>query len=370
MSHLLVRYENNVWTGVNSFLSYIQFRGSSSGTVTLATLATAGTPTISLPSSSGTVAVSATSPITVNGTTGNITLGTVGVANGGTGITSYAVGDLLYASGSTTLSKLADVAVGSYLRSGGVTTAPLWSTLILPNAATSGRVVFASATNTYGEDADLTFTGGDTLNFTKGVTTTITHTAGSGGTTDGMSWNDTTQKAHAVYEAGVKQMLVGTLFTQTNTVTVANTAAETAITGTGVGTLTLPANFFVAGKTIRFYARGFHSSTANPNVTVKFKLGSTTIMTTATVSGGNGSNDGFVAFGDITCRTTGGSGTVIGQGQYLELHSSAAILGMVSTGTTTIDTTASQAVSVTFTWGTASASNTISCTNFTLEALN
>jgi hypothetical protein len=85
--------------------------------------------------------------------------GTLAAANGGTGQSSYAVGDLLYASASTTLSKLADVAVGSYLRSGGVTTAPLWSTLILPNAATSGRIVYASATNTYGESANLTFDG-------------------------------------------------------------------------------------------------------------------------------------------------------------------------------------------------------------------
>lgn len=47
--------------------------------------------------------------------------------SGGTGLTSYAIGDLLYASGSTTLSKLADVATGSVLVSGGVTTAPAWS---------------------------------------------------------------------------------------------------------------------------------------------------------------------------------------------------------------------------------------------------
>lgn len=47
-------------------------------------------------------------------------------AQGGTGITSYAVGDLIYASGATTLAKLADVATGNVLLSGGVTTAPAW----------------------------------------------------------------------------------------------------------------------------------------------------------------------------------------------------------------------------------------------------
>ena len=45
---------------------------------------------------------------------------------GGTGQTSYAVGDLLYADTTTTLAKLPDVATGNALISGGVTTAPSW----------------------------------------------------------------------------------------------------------------------------------------------------------------------------------------------------------------------------------------------------
>ncbi len=64
----------------------------------------------------------------------------------------YTVGDLLYANSLTTLAELHDVSAGSYLRSGGVATAPVWSTLKLPNAVTAGSVVFASATNTYGQD--------------------------------------------------------------------------------------------------------------------------------------------------------------------------------------------------------------------------
>ena len=64
-------------------------------------------------------------------TVGTITSGTwqgtaVGAGYGGTGLTSYTVGDLLYASGSATLSKLAGVATGNALISGGVGTAPSW----------------------------------------------------------------------------------------------------------------------------------------------------------------------------------------------------------------------------------------------------
>jgi len=51
--------------------------------------------------------------------------GTLPVGNAGTGITSYAVGDILYASGTTTLSKLALGTQGSVLTAGA--TGPTWS---------------------------------------------------------------------------------------------------------------------------------------------------------------------------------------------------------------------------------------------------
>lgn len=76
-------------------------------------------------------------------------------ASGGTGFASYAVGDVLYADTTTTLAKLADVSAGSYLRSGGVSTAPVWSTVKLPNTATTGDVWYASAANTMSALADV-----------------------------------------------------------------------------------------------------------------------------------------------------------------------------------------------------------------------
>lgn len=53
--------------------------------------------------------------------------GALAVGAGGTGISSYAIGDILYASGATALSKLAAVAIGQPLISGGVTTAPSYT---------------------------------------------------------------------------------------------------------------------------------------------------------------------------------------------------------------------------------------------------
>jgi hypothetical protein len=52
--------------------------------------------------------------------------GTIAAAYGGTGQSSYAVGDLLYADTTTSLAKLADIVSGNALLSGGVGTAPAW----------------------------------------------------------------------------------------------------------------------------------------------------------------------------------------------------------------------------------------------------
>lgn len=64
-----------------------------------------------------------------NGTTGKViqnSAAVIGVADGGTNLSSYAIGDLIQASGATTLSTLAAVATGNVLISGGVTTVSSW----------------------------------------------------------------------------------------------------------------------------------------------------------------------------------------------------------------------------------------------------
>ena len=110
------------------------------GTITVANTGVlsniAGTG-ISVSSPTGNVTISNTGVLSFSGgttgltpataTTGAITLaGTLLAKNGGTGFALYAIGDLLYANSTTTLAKLADVATGNALISGGVTTAPAW----------------------------------------------------------------------------------------------------------------------------------------------------------------------------------------------------------------------------------------------------
>ena len=189
-------------------------------------------------------------------------------------------------------------------------------------------------------------------------------------TTNGDLWHDPNSTCLAGYYAGVKQYYDRTIETQVVDVAVANTTTETTLLSTtsSVGTYTLPSNFFKTGRSIIFRAYGKHSTTASPNLTMRFKLGSTTVCTTGAHAMHNDTNSLWEIYVVLTCRTTGASGTVYAQGYFRDFGTAGDTVQMVNTATTTIDTTSSLAVNLTAQWGTASASNTITCTNAILEA--
>ena len=135
-------------------------------------------------------------------TTGAITVtGALAVANGGTNITSYAIGDLIYASTAGVLSKLADVATGDALISGGVGVAPSYGKIgltthvsgTLPvasggtNATTASITSFNNITNDTASGAtgttstNLVFSTSPT--FTTSMDSGVTFTAFAGATT-------------------------------------------------------------------------------------------------------------------------------------------------------------------------------------------
>ena len=151
------------------------------------------------------------------------------------------------------------------------------------------------------------------------------------------------------------------LFSQTNSVTVVNSTAETSILGTGDGTATIPANFFAVGRIIRVRVYGYHSATANPNITIKVKINGTTILNTGAYPSHTATTEGFTIEAFLTCRTTGTSGTFIGQGFYQESGSTP--VSVVMTTAQTVDTTKALPIDVTVQWDTASASDSITSTN-------
>lgn len=189
------------------------------------------------------------------------------------------------------------------------------------------------------------------------------------GSVAGDIWHDSTSNSLNAYVSGVRQYDTRSLFTQTNSTAVANTITETSFLGGGVGTATLPANFFVAGKTIKIKAYGFHSSTGSPTLTIKVKLGSTVILTTGAHTMHNDTNEMFEVEAMITCRTTGGSGTVFGQGSFSD-YGTGGRISMVNTAATTVATNSSQTITITAQWSVANAGNTITGTSCTIVVLN
>lgn len=158
------------------------------------------------------------------------------------------------------------------------------------------------------------------------------------------------------------------LFASTSDAAVADTVTETTVLGTGTGSKTLAADILVPGKTLRFRVSGFISDTGTPTLNWKIKFGSTVLCSTGAVALASGlSNSGLCMDVDLTCRTNGVSGTIIGQGI---VRVNGVGVHLVSTSAVTVDTTASHVMNVTATWGTANASNTLTVSNATIECLN
>lgn len=72
-----------------------------------------------------------------NSNASNISLGTLAVDHGGTGLTSYNTGDILYADSSTSLSKLSPGTAGYVLTTKGTSNAPTWEN---PSSTASGTI--------------------------------------------------------------------------------------------------------------------------------------------------------------------------------------------------------------------------------------
>ena len=160
-------------------------RTNGPGTITIANtgvLSNIAGSGISVSSATGNVTISNTGVLSFSAgttgltpagsTTGAVTLGgTLVASNGGTGLTSYTIGDLIYANGTSSFAKLADVATGNALISGGVGVAPSYGKIgltthvsgILPVANggtniasyTVGDLIYADGTTSLAKLADV-----------------------------------------------------------------------------------------------------------------------------------------------------------------------------------------------------------------------
>jgi hypothetical protein len=200
--------------------------------------------------------------------------GTLPVANGGTNIASYAVGDLIYASGATTLSKLAAVATGNVLRSGGLVTAPAWGQVALTTDVTGTLPIANGGTGLATTPANGALDIGNGTGFTR---TTLT---------------------------------AGTAISVTNgagSISIANTGVTSNIAGTGIS---------VSGATgaVTVTNTGVTSAVAGTNISVSGATGAVTISTSATPSFATSVTSpliigGTAASSSLTLQSTSGVGT-------------------------------------------------------------
>lgn len=140
---------------------------------------TFGSGTGPLRASSGTVSAT---KITLSDTTNDVT-GTLGIGSGGTNITTYTLGDILYSSATNTLSKLAGntTATKNFLSqtgTGSVSAAPSWATIaaddlsdVVITSAAQGDTLIYNGSSRF---VNTTMLGGFTLLIGDGVSTIAT----------------------------------------------------------------------------------------------------------------------------------------------------------------------------------------------------
>lgn len=206
----------------------------------------------------------------------------------------------------------------------------------------------------------------------------------AGGSTSGAITNDSTQKAIRSYVNGIAGMGQRTLFTQTASVTATDTTSAVTLVGAGVGTMTLPANYFVAGKTIRLKARGYYSNDESDaaDITLRFSIGTGSASNNVTIT----SPAASLASGDIvqkgwecefiaTCRQTGSTATIIVEGSATFDPGAAGVQYgsmVVNTAAANVNTANGRTVDLLYLQNSAGGggTNNCVCTQLTLEELN
>lgn len=149
-----------------------------------------------------------------------------------------------------------------------------------------------------------------------------------------------------------------------------------------VGVPVIPAGRLVPGTKLRISARGEFSTTGTPTLALGFWIGTRALSITAdlALSGTITTGSGAAAWPwkmewEGLCTALGTSGTLLGCG---ELHLGTSLTAFANSAvpitqalrTATIDTTIERAIGVSGTWGTNSASNTVTVYDHRVELLN
>lgn len=142
------------------------FPGSSSGQATLEAQATAGTPILQLPDTSGILALASAIPTFP-----------LSLANGGTGAALTASNGGIFYSNASTGAILSGTATAGQLLQSGSSSAPNWTTATYPSSTIANRLLYSSSSNVVGQ---VTAANGASLVSTNGGVPTWSNTMTDG----------------------------------------------------------------------------------------------------------------------------------------------------------------------------------------------
>lgn len=156
-----------------------------------------------------------------------------------------------------------------------------------------------------------------------------------------------------------------TLFSTTASTTVTAASATTLI-GAVSGSTTIVANTFTAGGVMEVLAQGYYTGFSTRTLTIDFKVGGTTRLTTGAIAVPVATNGVWRFYCGITTRTAGASGTQIGNCIFEATGATLTAAGegpMQTASTWTVDTTGTLAIDLQATWDSTTGSPTITATN-------
>jgi hypothetical protein len=202
-------------------------------------------------------------PVTTSGTFSM--QGTLGAGYGGTGFSSYAVGDILYANTGSTLAKLAGTATGNALISGGVGAAPSWGKIGLTTHVSGTLPVANGGTGTASTPSNGQLLIGNGSGFTLASLTNGTGIGVSGGA-----------GSITISNSGVTSVAAGTGISvsgSTGSVTITNTGPSSIVAGTDGG-------ISVSGTSTVTIAQAPYTGTSATNT--NYPIGSMVILESST----------------------------------------------------------------------------------------